>query len=277
MGSTESAHRRGVARCLASCLILPAVWIVLSASSLYGQEGDDALIIDEGGNVTVGKKLKAEKLEGDGSAITVKAVEGDKPLRIPEALGMLVPIGTIMAYGGDVTDPDIKKSLKARGWLHCDGSTKKINGDYKDLYRVIGDAFGRDGNNFYLPDMRGQFLRGVDHGKGRDPDAGERTHPVSGEKVGDKVGSVQEDRFKRHNHPVNDPGHGHQIDKGHLHHNHGTYDKSYAVPRSINNFEGKKNLDSSKTNIKVDQSGDKETRPKNIYVNWIIKARHMIR
>ena len=65
-------------------LICFLVFSVLSGTLAHGQEGHDALFIDKDGNVTVGKNLKADKFEGDGSAITVKAAEGEKSLRITE-------------------------------------------------------------------------------------------------------------------------------------------------------------------------------------------------
>lgn len=273
-------RRREFSKGLFLGLILLATWIVSTSGFLYGQESDDALFIDQDGNVMVGKKLRAEKFEGDGSSITVRVGEGDNSLRIPEALAMLVPIGTIMAYVGDVTNQEIKNNLEAQGWLVCDGSKKETSAEYKDLYAVISGAFGGDAKYFYLPDMRGRFLRGVDQGTGRDPDAKNRMHPVSGKKVGGKVGSVQEDQIKSHSHTVDDHGHGHNISIGKLHHRaYEEYQGSFAIPAGINKQWGvQKNLiKDEKTGITLQNTGGSETRPQNIYVNWIIKAKHIIR
>ena len=71
---------------------------------------------------------------------------------------MNVPIGTILAYGGDV-DGNARGSLESQGWLVCDGDPVKRD-NYSELYAVIGDSFGV-GNRittFKLPDLRGMFL-----------------------------------------------------------------------------------------------------------------------
>lgn len=54
------------------------------------------------------------------------------------------------------------------GTLECDGSTLLISA-YADLFGVLGTRYGGNGTtNFKLPDLRGYFLRGWDHGAGRD-------------------------------------------------------------------------------------------------------------
>jgi hypothetical protein len=51
-----------------------------------------------------------------------------------------------------------------------------------------------------LPDMRGVFLRGVDGGRGQDPDTGSRSASFSGGNAADAVGSYQADMFASHSH-----------------------------------------------------------------------------
>ena len=55
------------------------------------------------------------------------------------------------------------------GWLLCDGSPKSKT-TYADLYTAIGvDAFGTDtSTDFYLPDLRGRVIAGVDNMGGTD-------------------------------------------------------------------------------------------------------------
>jgi microcystin-dependent protein len=65
----------------------------------------------------------------------------------------VIPIGTIMPYGGDVAPT---------GWLLCDGSAinKSI---YSSLFAVIGYKFDptlTNQTNFRLPDFRGRFALG---------------------------------------------------------------------------------------------------------------------
>ena len=58
----------------------------------------------------------------------------------------------------------------APGWLELDGSVKSI-AVYPDLYARIGTAFNTGGEAagfFRLPDSRGEFFRGWDHGRGID-------------------------------------------------------------------------------------------------------------
>ena len=58
---------------------------------------------------------------------------------------------------------DIKPSLRStdhNGWLLCDGRLC-ISSSYPELYNIIGTRFGGNGSNFYLPDYRGKFLRGM--------------------------------------------------------------------------------------------------------------------
>jgi phage-related tail fiber protein len=92
----------------------------------------------------------------------------------PPSIIFPLPLGTIIAYSGNIDD-ESRHVLADTGWLVCDG--KEVNrSTYRALYLVIGEIHGHgDGiNTFNLPDYRGYFLRGVDAGAGRDPDATSR-------------------------------------------------------------------------------------------------------
>ncbi|NES65146.1 MAG: tail fiber protein [Okeania sp. SIO2D1] len=162
-----------------------------------------------------------------------------------------VPIGTITAYGG-LVNGSAKGQLKRQGWLVCDGEAYS-RGDYQELYAILGGSFGNGDNvtSFNVPDFRGRFLRGVDHGAGRDPDATSRSASARGGNTGDQVGSYQEDIFKAHKHDFLVGG--------------SAGDGDY-------NTVGRGN-GTTKSNSNMFSSGGKETRSKNIYVNWIIKAK----
>ena len=71
-----------------------------------------------------------------------------------------VPAGMVMHFAGSAA-PD--------GWLACDGSPV-ARADYADLFSAIGTVYGAgDGSTtFNLPDLRGEFLRGLDSGRGVD-------------------------------------------------------------------------------------------------------------
>jgi microcystin-dependent protein len=75
------------------------------------------------------------------------------------------------------------------GWLVCDGSAVSRT-EYADLFAAIGTIWG-DGDGastFNLPDLRGEFVRGFDDGRGVD--------------AGRVFASAQADELKTHTHEV---------------------------------------------------------------------------
>jgi Phage Tail Collar Domain len=184
------------------------------------------------GGLDVTGTVKAQSLETD-SGISLAAVQG--------ALNLLVPIGTIVAYGGDITNVGVASALKGQGWLPCNGSAYSAQ-DYPELARAIGSSFG----SLRVPDLRGRFLRGTDQGTGRDPDSTSR-RAENGGNSGDKVGSVQDDDFKRHRH---------------------SYNTFPAARGGIAAGDYWRNGDDQ-----TGETGGNETRPKNVNVNWIIRAK----
>ncbi|WP_332060837.1 Bgr_08870 family protein [Bartonella sp. CB74] len=57
-----------------------------------------------------------------------------------------------------------------RGWLLCDGATYERE-EYPQLFEAIGEQWGADSETtFKVPDFRGMFLRGLDSGRGLDPE-----------------------------------------------------------------------------------------------------------
>ncbi|MHC8299010.1 phage tail protein [Pseudomonas sp. ZS1P83] len=72
-----------------------------------------------------------------------------------------LPVGTLVGFPVNKLPP---------GFLEIDGSVKSIAA-YPDLAAFLGTAFnlGNEGaGNFRLPESRGEFLRGWDHGRGVD-------------------------------------------------------------------------------------------------------------
>lgn len=101
------------------------------------------------------------------------------------------PTGMISAYGG-VTAPT--------GWVICDGTSYLRAGTYANLFTVLGTAYGTaDATHFNVPDLRGKFPRGWDHGAGNDPDAAGRTASTGGAS-GDNIGSLEADAMQGHFH-----------------------------------------------------------------------------
>lgn len=75
------------------------------------------------------------------------------------------------------------------GCLECNGAMLSTS-TYARLFGILGYTYGGGGANFKLPDYRGEFLRGWDHGRGVDPDASTRVDRGDGT-GGDAVGSRQ--------------------------------------------------------------------------------------
>jgi len=144
------------------------------------------------------------------------------------------------------------------GWLLCDGAAVSRT-QYVQLFAVIGVANGSgDGaSTFNLPDLRGMFLRGLDGAAGVEPDKATRTAAKPGGNAGNALGSLQPDQFKSHNH-VN-----------------GSFNRLLQVSNGTNTTTPSTDVSPSEPDILNTQpiaaAGGNESRPKNIYVNYIIK------
>ncbi len=168
------------------------------------------------------------------------------------------PVGTVMPYTGKY---ETIQGLAAQGWLLCDGTALQVSAQ-KTLFNAIGTAFGGDGTTtFNLPDLRGQFLRGVDMGAGVDPDVSSRTAQATNGNSGANVGSRQRECLQNHQH------------------NWG-YNFAYItesgdnLPVQLANDSGNYNADGKlgtlpTTNV---DGGGNETRPTNVYVYYLIFA-----
>ena len=109
------------------------------------------------------------------------AARGDH--RHPTDNTSVVAPGFIMPFAGGVAPA---------GWLKCNGAAVSRTA-YAALFAAIGTTFGAGNgtSTFNLPDLRGEFVRGLDDGRGVD--------------AGRVIGSWQEDAFKSHTHdlPIN--------------------------------------------------------------------------
>lgn len=188
-----------------------------------------------------------------------------------------VPIGTIIPFGGLVAgdSPDSKPAMiieQSPGWLLCNGVEVSV-AQFSKLHSAIGYSHGRgSGSDFRLPDLRGMFLRGVDRGRGTDPQAAQRIAPQQGASVsdsgndGNRVGSAQLDRVGIHNHVVVDPGHSHQT--GVFRHTGGP-----DIAGGAHGFFASDGRTShEQTRVTTVEYPGPESRPKNIYVNYLIRA-----
>ncbi len=165
---------------------------------------------------------------------------------------MEFPIGSVIMWAGDTSSSAIPS-----GWLLCNGDQVSQN-KYGALYSVICDYFGQgavDGQ-FYLPDFRGQFIRGVSGNSGRDPDSSERVDMQSGIVVGDRVGSVQGQQIFAHSHSYQYTG---------------TYVGITGGAGFVSPTGSAKDQIKSSPTPSVNYGGS-ETRPINAYLNFIIYA-----
>ena len=159
-----------------------------------------------------------------------------------------------MAFGGD-------NQHIPNGWLLCDGS-EVDNTDplFINLFNVIGYNWGTSNhsNLFNLPDARGVFLRGVTYGGASDPEADLRMPSANGANGGNAVGSLQVDDLKSHTHRMN--------------YSLGAY---FGWAGGWGGIGGIHPVhapsDGGTTDHLPTATGGTETRPKNIYVNYIIK------
>lgn len=146
---------------------------------------------------------------------------------------LALPVGTMLPF---------PRGTVPAGFLEVDGRAHSA-AVYPDLAAYLGGAFdkGDEGAGFFrLPDTRGEFLRGWDHGRGVDD--------------GRALGSYQADDFKSHFHTtINVPSAGTDIDKW-----------LYGDPGAGNPEPG--------GSVRTNASGGSETRPRNLTVMWCIKA-----
>ncbi|WP_409283257.1 phage tail protein [Pseudomonas protegens] len=146
-----------------------------------------------------------------------------------------LPVGSIVAF---------PKASVPPGFLEIDGSVKSI-ATYPDLAAYLGTTFnkGDEGaGNFRLPESRGEFLRGWDHGRGAD--------------AGRVIGSWQDSDNKTHTH-------GSTAGAG------WKFLSSDAIGGA-----GLSGGAGSRVSYTADvaSSGGSEARPRNLAVMWCIKA-----
>ena len=141
-------------------------------------------------------------------------------------------------------------------------------GTYANLFTAISTNFGTaNGTSFNVPDLRGLFLRGVDGSAGRDVEKTARTPMAIGGAASNAIGSVQGDDNKAHTHSMN-----------YQYHSPAVYPSGLAADsvfdfRSATTVAGGINRLSSvqAPSSAIQSSGGAESRPKNAYVNYIIK------
>ena len=194
-----------------------------------------SLTVDEYGRATAG--ANPETLAGFGIKDSYTKAEVEALIAKASAL----PVGSIVAFPVDAPPP---------GFLELDNSVKS-SATYPDLSAYLGGKFNKGdegGGNFRLPEARGEFLRGWDHGRGVDAGRG--------------VGTYQTDDFKSHNHPPlsNRPGF--------MSNEYPTIQAYHGTSSSGAPTYSGEGQQMATTGVR----GGAETRPRNVAVMWCIKA-----
>lgn len=164
-----------------------------------------------------------------------------------------------------------------RGWLKCNGEAVSRD-DYPRLFAAIGTLHGDgDGSTtFNLPDMRGEFPRGLDDGRGVDS--------------GRALGSHQGEAMQRHNHAastsINTNGshsHGRPTWQKSLDSTNGLKASTQSIRAARNDIglftSGPRQWSlpnngnhSHSANTSVSNQGGPETRPRNVALLFAIKT-----
>lgn len=205
------------------------------------------------------------------------------------------PVGSVVAYSGTWT----VKLEEETNWLLCDGRAMK-KAEHKELFDKIGTANGNGsydhskkaavkGYDFNIPMLGGVFLRGVDITKTYDLDRDRRQKPNGNKSAGNQgnlVGSFQSQATAPPKNTFKTNGKG-----GYNYNPHAQYNGLVrgadhagggAVGMKKNKTKGAVDVTTTKAldpiNIpdhehEITDGGDKETRPVNVSVYWIIKAR----
>lgn len=193
----------------------------------------------------------------------------------PAGSGSAFPIGSVIAYLGNSGNI---AGMEANGWFKCAGqSIDDLTALSADEKTVLKNVLGNSSN---LPDLRGNFLRGLDEGRGYDDDAGSRT---GGEST-TGVRSYQPNQIQSHSHTGStdtDGAHTHDYDDVWL---------SENTPGGVNNLQGLQGHDNDNSlqelsrttgstgsshshGFTTNNAGGAETRPENIAVYWLIRGR----
>lgn len=82
--------------------------------------------------------------------------------QITEAIAIFLGVGQVSFFATQSPPP---------GWIKANGSLL-LRADYQRLFNIIGTTFnigGEDTSHFRVPDLRGNFIRAYDDGRGVDP------------------------------------------------------------------------------------------------------------
>ncbi len=195
---------------------------------------------------------------------TAQTFGAGEPLNATKMNQVLSPVGSVTAFAGPATPSLGATQGLPDGWLLCDGSAVSRSA-YARIFAAIGTAHGAgDGSTtFNLPDLRGRFVRGVNSGGGgSDPETR-------------LVGSTQLDGFKSHSHGGGNHGHG-WFNRGsaNMYVSAGSGDPSYRpIAVSSGQWRNPPGDGIEVSGPIIASEGGQETRPVNVAMNYIIRAK----
>ena len=204
--------------------------VLQTKSTSGGAWNADQVVLATTGNVGIGTSAPTQKLSVAGM---IESTSGgvkfpDSTTQVTAAVGN--PAGTIITFAG-ATCPS--------GYIAADGSAISRT-TYANLFAAISTLYGTgDGSTtFNLPDLRGEFIRGWDNGRGVD--------------TGRSIATAQADSLKAHTHTLSNPRQAQGGEVG------GLSNTPTAAP-------------GGGTVASTDSTGGSETRPRNIAMLYCIK------
>lgn len=231
-----------------------AGWIYITPKDGHGFGLPDGRIFIRANGVYIEKTAKTVRIIAGNGLVGGGKLDQDRTIELsPDILDQIanavIPVSAIQAFA--------TRKLPEK-WVECDGRELSRK-DFSDLFDIIGTVWGAgDGTTtFNVPDYRGVFLRGFDHGRGIDPDR--------------NFAELQQDDFEKHDHGGNtDPEGGHD-------HDYSKMQRSGGGPDGTGNWGTYDNV-SAKTSYvaphrhKIPAEGGSETRPVNQTVVYAIKS-----
>lgn len=205
--------------------------------------------------------LKIEILEGTAYREISYSQLPSSPYAESAFNAIAIPAGVIVPFGGEEVP---------FGWMLCNGAEISRT-EYANLYSAIGVCWGNgDGaTTFNLPDMRGMFLRGVSGDSENDPDAADRVVlNDNGGNTGNQVGSYQGDAIRNITGTMT-PVRGEQANPS-VHTTSGAFESTNSGANGGRNTEWRGASTVTFDASRVVPVGS-DNRPKNVYVNYIIK------
>lgn len=172
---------------------------------------------------------------------------------IDQASNDLVPAGAVMSFA---------MNQAPAGWLMANGAAVS-RAEYSRLFAAIGTTHGSGNGSttFNLPDLRGEFVRGWDNGRGVD--------------TGRTLGSRQGDLFRAHNHTASTGTagrHRHGLSIIRANASTGNYlEDASSSAEGLNRFNYTDYEGEHNHSVTVNNNGGAETRPRNVALLYCVK------